>query len=706
MPELLLELGCEELPAGFVRKAVRDLAEAIAGRLRDAGIEFADDSAKYATPRRLIVCFSDVAAEQPGKSEEKRGPSASAAYDQSGNPTAALLGFCKSQGVDPGQARVEGDYVWATKATPGRPADEVLAELLPDAIRSLAFEKAMRWGTSRMRFARPIRWVLASFGGVTVPFEIEGVRAGLQSRGHRFFHPAPFEAASLADLLAGLRERKVEPDPGERERRIRDGATRAAAGEPLLADALVEENVFLTEWPEAHDGEFRTEFLELPEPVLVTAMAKHERFFPVRDTARGKLANRFVSIRNGGEEAAVRAGNEWVLNARFNDARFFFEEDKRLSMSEFLERTAGIVFQEKLGTIRQRADRLSELAAKVADETRDSKLTDEEHAREVDWARQAGLYCKADLSTGLVSELASLQGVVGGEYAKREGFPDPVCWAIASHYDPDKNPKIECAGARTAVRVLIADQIDKLAGFLGIGLAPSGSSDPFGLRRSATMLVEAALSWNALSGGYTELLRSAALKYGDQGFELDSKRAEETWAGFFRARYESAFPDARPDVLEGAIGGEDPHASLKPRTVRFRLACLASVYEDVPFVRTMTRPINIVRAAREKSVPVGDAHDLSKLAPNAWQSAEGTELFETCRRLEDGDLASALSNEDPAAYASSLRELVDPINRFFDSTMVMVKDENVRFARLTLLAGCASAILEAGDFSKIVIEGD
>jgi glycyl-tRNA synthetase beta chain len=265
----------------------------------------------------------------------------------------------------------------------------------------------MRWGSNRMRFARPIRWILAAFDGAVVPFEVETVQSTLTSQGHRFYWPELFEAKTLQELTEGLRQRTVEPDPEVRRERIRSGAALVAHGTPLLTEALVDENVYLTEWPQPIEGEFKPEFLELPRPVLITAMAKHEKMFPVQDE-KGQLTNRFVFIRNSGEDATVRVGNQWVLNARFNDARFFYTEDRKRTMEQFLEKTSTIVFQEKLGNVRQRADRLSKLAEKLSEVTGGDK--DEQVL-----ARTAGLYCKADLATGLVSELPSLQGVIGSE---------------------------------------------------------------------------------------------------------------------------------------------------------------------------------------------------------------------------------------------------------------------------------------------------
>lgn len=705
MPELLLELGCEELPATFVRKAAADLHEGVCSRLRERGIAFKPGEGPFGTPRRLIVHLIEVAEEQPGTTEEKRGPSEQAAFDANGNPLGPLLGFCKGLGVAPDSVTRRDGYVWAEKSTPGRPTIEVLSEILPEAIASMSFEKSMRWGSGRMRFARPIRWILAGFGGNLIPFDVQGLASGLESRGHRFLAPESFRANTFDALIVELRNRFVEPDAAIREKRIRDGASSAASGKPDLPEALVDENVYLTEWPEAHEGTFKTEYLELPQPVLVTAMAKHQRFFPVRD-GEGKLANRFIAVRGGGEADSVRQGNEWVLNARFNDARFFFEEDKRLSLEDFLEKTSGIVFQEKLGTVRARAGRLSALAAAVASAT----PVESQDALETEWAARAGLFAKADLSTGLVSELASLQGVVGGEYARREGFPDAVCWAIASHYDLDKNPEIACSGARTGVRLTVADQIDKLAGYLGLGLAPSGSSDPFGLRRAALVLIEAALRWPARFGGYAELLRRSAETYAEQGVALKDDPVAAT-AHLMAGRYGLVLEGYRHDVLEAAILLEPAYqldavenAALDPQGVRFRAACLQELCTDLPLVQTATRPINIVADAARKGRAFDRQSPLSGIDEGALDSATGSALRTHLLGIS-GEAKAAAETGDRDALCALLRGLQEPVHAFFEATMINAEDETARTARLNLANAACAVFALAGDFAKLAQEG-
>ncbi|HMS55398.1 MAG TPA: glycine--tRNA ligase subunit beta, partial [Fimbriimonadaceae bacterium] len=623
----------------------------------------------YSTPRRLIVAVSGVQDQQPDMVADVRGPSAAAAYDAEGKPTKALEGFLRGQGATLESVRKDGDYVWVSKTTIGRPTREVLADLLPVAVKSLSFDKSMRWGSSRMRFARPIRWMLASFGGELVNFEIEGVRSGLESRGHRFLNPEKFEAKTLDELLNGLLMRNVEPDPREREKRIREGATIIATGTPLMTDSLVSENVNLTEWPSPLEGEFRVDFLDLPEPVLITAMAKHEKMFPVRDRA-GNLINKFIFVRNSGEEAVVREGNAWVLNARFNDAKFFYDEDKHHGMDAFLAKTGGMLFQEKLGTVLDRAYRLEKLAAFIA----------EQIGADAALAAKAALYAKADLSTGLVSELPALQGAIGAEYAKRAGFEPEVCRAIEVQYEP---AKVE-SGDLVAACVVLADQLDKLSGYLGLGLLPSGSSDPVGLRRAGATLLEISSVLGDRLSDFSPLVDKAVSLY--EGHAFDPNAVTLALSDILEGRYEVTYSSVRHDVLAAALG-----PNLQPSLVSSRVTAMQLVQDDVAFIQTASRPLNLAEAARKK----GETLDLNT---TRLDSPEGEALRNAVNTVAE----RVKSVANAADLIAALKTLDQPINAFFDSTMVMAEDPAIRASRLGLLQLVADLLNQAGDFTKLV----
>lgn len=706
MPDLLFELGCEELPATAVRRAYEQLEREIVQRLDEAGLAHGP-SRSIGTPRRLIVGVSGIAAAQEDQKKETRGPSVKAAFDDSGAPTKALEGFCRSAGVTPQELRNDGEYVWATKEVLGRTAGAVLAEVLPAAVRALSFDKTMRWGQSRMRFARPIRWMLASLGGELVPFEIEGVASGLESRGHRFDFPKPFAAKTWDTLVSSLRKKHVEPDPVEREKKIREQALKVASGTPELPPALVDENVFLTEWPTCHEGTFPESYLSLPEPVLITAMAKHERFFPVRGPD-GRLVAKFVSVRNSGDEKAVRSGNEWVLNARFNDAKFFYDEDLRTDMASFLDKCKRMTFQEKLGSVFDRSARLADLTAAVYQAAGGN-------AGGVDNARLAGQYAKADLSTGLVGELASLQGLVGADYARREGFPEASWMAIGSQYDVATAAHLPEGEARTTgLALLIADQLDKLAGFLAIGSVPSGSSDPFGLRRAATMLIEAAWSLNATRPfrGYEALWKEALKGYegivptlaGDH--ETPTAALVDIFAGRYDAMLTEFDYDVRAAVAESVL--DERHGSRNERLLdpaRFQASCrVAQAVKGQPaLVQALARPSSILAAARRKGL--GDEVDHSY----------GKSSFALVG-LTDGIVTEELAMDWAEAWEAFLAGEVEhvlgllysmsgPINAFFDGRMVLTDEEAQRRFNIDVLVAVERTVSQVADFGKLVLEG-
>lgn len=680
MPDLLLEVGCEELPASFVANAAAQLAQEVASRLAAAGLK-TEEIRNMATPRRLIVSAKNVPAQQADSVKESRGPGIKAAYDAEGKPTKALEGFCRGQGVDVSAVYTEGDYVYVRKEVVGLPAAEVLQTLLPEAIRALTFEKSMRWGASRMRFARPIRWIVALLDQAVVPFSVETVTSGKTTKGHRFYNRQTFEVTSYDDLIAKLRAASVEPDPHERHSRIVREANAVSSGTPEITDALLDENVYLTEWPTAIEGSFNPEFLTLPEPVLITAMAKHEKFFPVRDKA-GKLTNKFISIRNAGTDDAVRGGNEWVLNARFNDAKFFFDEDQKSNLEGFLAQTERMTYQEQLGSVRARVDRLIELTPKILIALGREGLTDS--------AKQAARLCKADLACGLVGELPALQGLIGAEYARREGVAKDVCDAIGAHYDLGRATALIGSSRDLALALIAADQLDKLAGYLGLGHAPTGSSDPFALRRAVTLLIEIHEAWGMQTDWQTALGQALGV-YRSQGIALNEEEAHQAFGQIFDGRYRAMMAHARYDALEGATA-----ASLEvltnPAEVRRRVEVLSLAAENTTLIQALSRPLNIVRAAEEKGI---------EIQPQTYR-----EHLDSAEALALDDAVPAESSaRKPREVVSELTSWIEPINRFFDSTMIMVEDAQIRAARLGMLKRISQAILRHGDFTRIVSDG-
>lgn len=663
MPHLVVEIGCEELPAHSVESAISQFAENMMEGLRAANLLPTDDAPKMAgTPRRIIFGLNGIVERQPDERVSKRGPAAKSAFSEDGTPAPPLIGFCKSLGIDPSQVEIRDDYAWADVTILGKSAEELLCEIIPTAIQGISFSKTMRWGAGRMRFSRPLRWILAVFDNKPLKFQVESVESGAESKGHRFHSPGSFSASSFDELMDSLKSRQVEADLQRRKELVVSQA-RACSPNVLLTEELIDENVNLCEWPIAIAGTFRDEFSTLPRPVLVTAMAKHERFFPIQN-GDGSLTNQFVSITNGGEVETVRRGNEWVLNARFNDAKFFYDEDSKTSLSEFLERTERIVFQEKLGTIRQRAERLASLSKQIAEKAGISP-------EDVALAEIAGRFAKADLSTGLVSELPSLQGKVGGEYARQDGMPAAICDAIYSHYFPEPSEIL-------ASVVMCADQADRLAGYLGIGEIPSGSSDPFAIRKAMTMLIDAQMN-REFNSSIVDWVLAAAEGYRKQNISIVSNdEIEVSLLEILQSRYEAMFSEIGYDVREAVWASQ-----AKSTVSNFVETCkvVTKFVNDVRFVRAAKRPANILAAAKKKGFEPGNAVDQS--------------LFE---HESEGQLFAKVN--------APLEELVEPIDAFFDGVMVMTEDSAKRNNRLTLLSMIDARFKQLADFSKIVIEGE
>lgn len=674
MAELVFELGCEELPASQVPKVSKSLEQEIVSRLTAARL-LPSSSTSLSTPRRLLVRVEGIPERQEDEVKKQRGPALAGAFAPDGSPTKALEGFLKGQGASLESIEKDGEYVWVTKTIPGRTSAELLAEILPEAVKALTFEKTMRWGSGRMRFSRPIRWILALLDGQVVPFSLEDIESGKSSKGHRFISPDFFEATSWQSLVDGLRQRSVEPDPEARRARILS-QVKESAPTAMLTDDLVDENVHLTEWPTVTVGAFKEDFLELPEPVLVTAMAKHEKMFPVA-AANGGVTNQFVFVRNGGEEAKVKAGNAWVLNARFNDARFFFREDRKSDLHSFLEKTSGMVFVEKVGTVRQRADRLAALTQFLVPGS--------------DHAVAAGLYAKADLSTGLVGELSSLQGVIGGDYAAREGFAPEVCSAIASQYSLSSALALEGDAKVLAVNLICADQIDRLAGCLGAGFIPTGSSDPYALRRAAGLLIEAGFKLDG-QVDWVPGLREAHRLYVDQGIELSSvEKVETAFLTLLAQRYESQIEGLRYDAVQAALES----GVSQPKRVLFQAQVMHALRGHAELVQTLLRPANILAAAEKKGF-------------STEGSAErGTELADALAAASEASLSHAeyaVASLDVEAAIGALKSLEGPINAYFEGTMVMAEDEALRTSRLALVKQSAAPASLLGDIRKLVIE--
>jgi glycyl-tRNA synthetase beta chain len=697
---LLLEIGCEELPAAFMRGTLEQLHAKLAETLDECRLAHGAVRT-LGTPRRLIALASEVAIQQTPEERVVRGPAKHACFDAQGNPTPALIGFARSRGVEPDavqfQETPQGEYAYVREYDAGQPAINALADALPKLILSMTFPKTLRWGSRKMRFGRPIRWIVAMLGQAVIPFELEGIPSGRHSRGHRFMSPEPFEVESPEAFLEQLRRAHVIADPAERERIIIDGATRLAhsiGARPVLEPDLVEENVYLVEQPHLLIGSFPESFLRLPAPVLVSAMKKHEKFFPVVD-GEGALLPHFISVYNNGDPDKVREGNEWVLIARFNDAAFFFEEDRKQPLEAFVPALGRILYQQKLGTLLDKAHRLERVA--------------EQLAGALDWdaeqtllLHRAARLCKADLATQMVMEFPDLQGVIGAEYARLSGEPEAVATAIGEHYMPRHagDPIPESALGRA---LAVLDRIDALVGYVGLGYLPKGSSDPFGLRRAAAGVVEI-LQHEPDYPTLAELVQRAHDAYREQRAPLKPLIAVQAdLRTLFYSRIEALLEEAgvRYDLIRATLGGgwDD---SVYGFVQRARLLqAHAGADEFVALVQTATRPANILAAAEKKNIKAvgGLEHVDAALFEHPTEHA----LYEAVARLTPR-FEGLYYKHDYAAIYAELHALSPAVNALFDGVMVMTEDAARRQNRLNLLACANRLYLALADFTQVVVE--
>ena len=687
----LLEIGTEEIPARFINPALKQLAEAAAVEMKRERLVY-DDIQAFGTPRRLALLVSGLAEKQQVLEEKKKGPAAKAAYDADGNPTKAAEGFARSQGVAVEELFTEDvagvPYVFAVRYEPGQDVLSLLPALCERIIRSLNFPKPMFWYSKDIRFARPIRWLTALWGSTAVPFTFAGLTASEMTYGHRFLAPQAVPIKEAAAYPEVMRQSFVMVDPQERKAAITALVEEAAAGlggHSVLHEELLEEVVNLVEYPGVVTGEFAPEYLEVPQEVLITAMRTHQRYFPVFG-ADNKLLPYFITISNGtrAEYADnVRTGNERVLRARLADARFFFEEDRKQPLINYVEKLDNIVFMEPLGTMRQKTERTAALVQKLADE-----LGIEAAVRET--AVRAAYLAKADLMTQMVYEFPELQGIMGGYYARLSGESEAVAVAVAEHYAPrfagDAPP-----ATLPAALVALADKMDTLAACFALGLIPTGSQDPYALRRSATGVAATLFAHHLpLTVERLSELALAALQT-----HLTQPLSEVTaqLADFIlqRVRFILAEQGLRYDVIDAVLAGSDhnlPVLRQRAQVLQDKLNSPALEQILTPF----TRVANLARSESSKAV-----------TPELLTAAAEKELYQAVLAAAEKVQTAAASGDFNAVF-TALTPLYQPIEQFFADVMVMAEDLTLRENRLALLGEIKKLFLTLGDISKIVPE--
>ncbi len=690
MAELLIELFSEEIPARMQDRAAADLKRLVCAGLDEAGLAY-DRAEAFATPRRLALVVDGLPEKQPDSRIERKGP-------RVGAPEKAVQGFLKSVGLTLDQLETretpKGAVYMAVIERKGRPTRAVLAEILPAALAALPWPKSMRWGSGTLRWVRPLHRILCLFDGAAVPFDFSGVAVGDETAGHRFLAPAPFAVRDFADYRERLRAAYVMLDAAERRAVIEGDAQRLAAAEGLELrpdPALVAENAGLVEWPVVLLGSIDPEFMALPPEVLTTAMRSHQKYFALQDES-GALAPRFALVANmlagdGGKQ--IVAGNERVLRARLADARFFWDQDRKRTLESRVPALDSVVFHARLGSLGDKARRIAGLARAVAAFV---------PGAEADLAARAGLLCKADLTTEMVGEFPELQGVMGRYYATHDGEPDAVADAIAAHYAP-QGPNDACPKAPVAVCVALADKIDTLVGFWTIDEKPTGSKDPFALRRAALgvirLIVENGLRL-PLTGLFGEAFNrlSEALAGKGEAPRFDADDLLRFFAD--RLKVHLREKGVRHDLISAvfAARADDDLVRLLARVEA--LGKFLETDDGANLLIAYRRAANIVRIEEKKD---GARHDGAP-DPALLEAEEERALADRLDAVGQGARA-ALEREDFEAAMAALATLRAPVDAFFDRVTVNCDQPDLRENRLRLLARIRRTMDEIADFSRI-----
>lgn len=687
--DLLVEIGMEEIPARFVRDAGEQLKEKLIKWLSEANLSH-EGANLFATPRRIAVVIEGLQEKQEDSVVEMKGPSRKIAEDGEGGWTKAAIGFAKSQKVDLEDLfykEIKGiEYIHARKENKGLRTEEVLPQVLKEIILSMSFPKNMRWGSGELRFVRPIRWIVALFGSQVVPFEVENVTSGRITRGHRFLgSETTIEEAST--YVANLQEQYVIVDPDVRRKLVLDGIERLANQHQWhvpIDEELLEEVVFLVEYPTVLYGSFAHEFLEIPQEVLITSMREHQRYFPVMDM-QGQLLPYFITVRNGNEDGLdqVARGNEKVLRARLSDARFFYHEDQKLKINTALEKLEKVVFHEELGTIGDKVRRIRSNAEAISKNIG----VDKEMMQNIDRAAEI---CKFDLVSQMVYEFPELQGVMGEDYARRAGENDCVARAIFEHYQPRSASDTVPASSVGAV-VSISDKMDTIAGCFSIGIVPTGSQDPYALRRQAAGVIQILLE-HKLSLTLDQLIVTA-LNIVKQSIGLKRKEEEiiKDMTDFFQLRVKHMLGEfARYDVVDAVIASGIFDVQAAVRKAQALQAVVEQPEQWKPLFESINRVHNLAVKAEQTTLQVDLLHENAEKA-----------LAEEWRKVQ-ADFTELLKQRREAEALHVLHALRDPITNFFEEVMVMAEDPTIRNNRLALLASMSEQFNLYADFRKIV----
>ena len=686
--DLILEIGTEEIPATFLPKAMRDMEEMIRKEFLSRRIRHGKVNT-MATPRRLCLHVADISEKQEDQIVVKLGPARNVSFDDQGNPSKAAIGFAKNQGVTISELKMvtteKGEYISSRKEIPGEETKTLLPHILSEFITSIPFKKTMRWSNQELCFVRPIHWILALYGGQTVPFKLGNIESGNRTCGHRFMSPAYFAVGNMDEYLTKTRENFVIVDHQERKRTIIEETEKAAkslSGRALLNDELLETLTFLVEYPTVISGSFDREYLKLPQEVLITSMISQQKYIPLVDE-KGKLMPHFIVINNtlARDPTIVTRGNEKVIRARLADAKFFFAEDQKIPLAQRVENLRHVVFHTLLGTSYDKVQRFRKLAAYITERINPALK---------ETVDRVATLAKADLDTQMVGEFPELQGVMGREYALLAGETPVVAKAIYEHYLP-----VAAGGdlpeTDEGAIVSIADKMDTIAGFFGVNLIPTGDTDPYALRRQALGIINIILH-KRYSLLLEEMVAKSLSLLGGK-LKRPSEEIKADVLGFFKGRLENhLLSQGYPyDVVDAVLvsGVSDIVLSVKKIEA---LTAFKSHADFEPLVIAFKRVGNIIGEFKQGAVD-----------PALFEVDEEKALYDAFLEKKERVLTCTNSNDYQSAL-TLLARLRKPVDDFFASVLVMTEDEKTRCNRLSLLREISMLFCRIADFSKIVVE--
>jgi glycyl-tRNA synthetase beta chain len=690
MSDLLLEIGTEEIPSTYLNRGLEEFGHLAKDYLRENRIVVEGSISTYGTLRRLVLVGKAIADKQEDTIQEITGPPKKAAFDKQGNPTKAGFGFAKKQGVSVDELQLldtpKGEYLYVKRKIPGRPTIDLLSEFLPELISNIPWPKSMRWGSGEFSFVRPIHWVVAIFDGQVIPFEVAGVRSGNKTSGHRFMASQLIEVGDLQDYLRKMTKSSVIIDRREREGKVEASVIKAAkkiSGTPIEDPELLSIVTNMVESPSAICGGFDKLFLNLPDHVLITAMREHQRYFSIRDE-EGRLMPHFVAINNtiARDESIVRKGHERVLQARLADADFFFREDRKRPLEERLEDLKTVIYQAELGTSFAKVQRFTKLAEYLAGQIAPEKLND---------VRLAARLCKCDLVTEIVTEFPSLQGIIGEIYARLDGPPEDVCVAISDHYLPVQ-AESKLPGSLIGSIVGMADRMDTIVGCFALGLEPTGTADPYALRRQALGIIRL-IRDKKITVSLPYFVRESGSILSDTiSFDLEGVTGKVL--NFLKDRFKNMLlsEDITQEFIEAVITTDFNFLNQLEKRIE-ALRKFRDISKDFELMAIAFKRIMNILKGFEGTYRVNPDLFEDKSEENLWK------IFQSLK----AKARKEIDRENYLDALNSMARLSGPVDEFFSQVMVMAEDKRVRENRIGMLKELNNFFLQIADFSKFAV---